>query len=309
MTKDRLAALKAAQVDEEDVAVGVEEKGGYMEEFFQEVSVILIYFKKMKIIRLILTQVEQIRENIEKMQANVEEVKKIHSAILSAPQTDDKVKQQLEDLMGDIKRTANRVRGKLKVMEQNIEQLEQTSMMSADFRIRKTQHSMLSQKFVEVMTDYNKTQTDYRERCKARIQRQLEITGRSTTNEELEEMLESGNPAIFTQGIMTDTQQAKQTLADIEARHADIIKLENSIRELHDMFMDMAMLVESQGEMIDRIEFHVSSALEYVEEAVKDTKKAMEYQRKARRKQIMIIICLIIIAFIVVSLLLSFIPF
>ena len=43
-----------------------------------------------------------------------------------------------------------------------------------------------------------------------------------------------------------ETQQAKQTLADIEARHADIMKLENSIRELHDMFMDMAMLVESQ---------------------------------------------------------------
>lgn len=46
--------------------------------------------------------------------------------------------------------------------------------------------------------------------------------------------------------IIMETQQAKQTLADIEARHADIIKLENSIRELHDMFMDMAMLVESQ---------------------------------------------------------------
>ena len=62
-------------------------------------------------------KVEQIRENIEKMQTNVEEVKKIHSAILSAPQTDDKVKQQLEDLMADIKRTANRVRGKLKGCE------------------------------------------------------------------------------------------------------------------------------------------------------------------------------------------------
>ncbi|MPC27181.1 Syntaxin-1A [Portunus trituberculatus] len=43
-----------------------------------------------------------------------------------------------------------------------------------------------------------------------------------------------------------ETQQAKQTLADIEARHEDIVKLETSIRELHDMFMDMAMLVESQ---------------------------------------------------------------
>ena len=45
---------------------------------------------------------------------------------------------------------------------------------------------------------------------------------------------------------MTDTQQAKQTLADIEARHEDIMKLEKSIKELHDMFLDMAMLVESQ---------------------------------------------------------------
>ena len=46
--------------------------------------------------------------------------------------------------------------------------------------------------------------------------------------------------------IISDTQQAKQTVADIEARHNDIMKLETSIRELHDMFMDMAMLVESQ---------------------------------------------------------------
>ena len=45
---------------------------------------------------------------------------------------------------------------------------------------------------------------------------------------------------------MTDTNQAKQSLADIEARHQDIMKLEKSIKELHDMFLDMAMLVESQ---------------------------------------------------------------
>lgn len=96
-------------------------------------------------------------------------------------------------------------------------------------------------------------------------------------------MLETGNPAIFTQGIIMETQQAKQTLADIEARHADIMKLENSIRELHDMFMDMAMLVESQGEMIDRIEYHVEHARDYIETAKQDTKKALVYQSKARR--------------------------
>uniref|UniRef100_A0A182XZC9 t-SNARE coiled-coil homology domain-containing protein n=1 Tax=Anopheles stephensi TaxID=30069 RepID=A0A182XZC9_ANOST len=239
----------------EDVAVPVE--GSFMEDFFKEV--------------------EEIRMMIDKIQANVEEVKKKHSAILSAPQSDEKTKQELEDLMADIKKTANRG------IEQNIEQEEQQSKSNADLRIRKTQHSALSRKFVEVMTEYNRTQTDYRERCKGRIQRQLEITGRATTNEELEEMLEQGNSAVFTQGIIMETQQAKQTLADIEARHADIIKLENSIRELHDMFMDMAMLVESQGEMIDRIEYHVEHAMDYVQTATQDTKKALKYQSKARR--------------------------
>jgi len=277
MPRDRLAALKASQNEDED---GGEEmvhvEGSKMDEFFQEV--------------------EDIRENIDKIQLNVEEVKRKHSSILSAPQTDEKMKQELEDLMADIKKTANKVRAKLKVIEQSIEQEENVNKASADLRIRKTQHSTLSRKFVEVMTEYNRTQTDYRERCKGRIQRQLEIQGRGCTNEELENMLEQGNPSVFTQGIMMDTAQAKQTLADIEARHADIIKLETSIKELHDMFMDMAMLVESQGEMIDRIEYHVEHAVDYVQTATQDTKKALKYQSKARRKKFIIFGCVLVAA-------------
>ncbi|GAB1607951.1 syntaxin-like isoform X1 [Argonauta hians] len=284
MTKDRLAALKAAVSDDdeaEEVAVQVETGGGFMEEFFE--------------------QVEEIRRMIDKISDNVEAVKKKHSDILSAPQTDDQMKEELEELMTDIKRTANKVRGKLKAIEQNIEQEEHSNKSSADLRIRKTQYSTISRKFVEVMNDYNTTQIDYRDRCKARIKRQMEITGRTTTNEELEDMLESGNPAIFTQGIIMETQQARQTLADIEARHEDIIKLENSIRELHDMFMDMAMLVESQGEMIDRIEYNVEAAVDYIETAKMDTRKAVKYQSKARQKKIAILVCLIILVLVIIS--------
>lgn len=281
MTKDRLPALRAAQSDDDDVpdddvAVTVEPRDGFMDEFFAEV--------------------EEIREMIDRIQLNVEDVKKRHSAILSAPQTDEKVKQELEDLMADIKKTANKVRAKLKVIEQGIEHEEHQNKSSADLRIRKTQHSTLSRKFVEVMTEYNRTQTDYRERCKGRIQRQLEITGKTTTNEELEEMLEQGNPAVFTQGIIMETQQARQTLADIEARHADIIKLENSIRELHDMFMDMAMLVENQGELVDRIENNVSKTAYEISNAKNEMVMAEKYTVKARKKKLAIIICLIVLA-------------
>ncbi|VVC92680.1 unnamed protein product [Leptidea sinapis] len=233
----------------------------------------------------------EIREMIDKIQANVEEVKKKHSAILSAPQSDEKTKHELEDLMADIKKTANKVRGKLK--QQNIEQEEHSNKSSADLRIRKTQHSTLSRKFVEVMTEYNRTQTDYRDRCKNRILRQLEITGRATTDDELEAMLEQDNPAVFTQG----------TLADIEARHADIIKLETSIRELHDMFMDMAMLVESQGELIDRIEHHVSEATEYVETGGGELVQAHMWARKARKKKVFLVICLSVTLIIIIIIL------
>lgn len=286
MTKDRLAELRRVRAhsedgDDVDVAINMDAGGAFMEEFFE--------------------QVEEIRTNIEKIAANVEEVKKKHSAILSAPQPDDKDKEELEELMAEIKKTANKVRGKLKVIEQNIEQEENSNKTSADLRIRKTQHATLSRRFVEVMSDYNTTQTDYRERCKGRIQRQLEITGRSVQGEELENMLESGNPAVFTQGIVMETQQAKQSLADIEARHRDIIKLENSIRELHDMFVDMAMLVESQGEMIDRIEFNVEKSVEYVDTAVADTKKALEYQSKARRKKLMMLACVTVMVIVLGS--------
>ncbi|NXI12182.1 STX1B protein, partial [Irena cyanogastra] len=191
--------------------------------------------------------------------------------------------------------------GSVPSIEQSIEQEEGLNRSSADLRIRKTQHSTLSRKFVEVMSEYNATQTDYRERCKGRIQRQLEITGRTTTSEELEDMLESGNPAIFSSGIIMDSNITKQALNEIETRHSEIIKLENSIRELHDMFMDMAMLVESQGEMIDRIEYNVEHSVDYVERAVSDTKKAVKYQSKARRKKIMIIICCVILGIVIAS--------
>ncbi|XP_035384696.1 syntaxin-1B isoform X2 [Electrophorus electricus] len=221
-------------------------------------------------------QVEEIRGCIEKLSEDVEQVKKQHSAILAAPNPDETI-------------------------EQSIEQEEVMNRSSADLRIRKTQHSTLSRKFVEVMTEYNTTQSKYRDRCKDRIQRQLEITGRTTTNEELEDMLESGKLAVFTDDIKMDSQMTKQALNEIETRHTEIIKLENSIRELHDMFVDMAMLVESQGEMIDRIEYNVEHSVDYVERAVSDTKKAVKYQSQARKKKIMIIICCVILGVVLAS--------
>eukprot|EP00064_Thunnus_orientalis_P008110 superscaffoldBa00000947_g8133 len=236
--KDRLAELSASRTQaEEDVAVTVD-RDGFMESFFR--------------------RVEEVRGLIDKISHQVEEVRKMHSMILSAPNPDD-------------------------TMEQGMPKDDIPNRSSVDFRIQKTQHTVLSRKFVEVMTQYNETQVSFRERSKGRIQRQLEITGRVTTNEELEDMLESGNPSIFTSDIISDSQITRQALNEIESRHQDIMRLESSIRELHAMFMDMAMLVETQGDMVNNIENNVSNAAEYICRAKEETKKAVRYQKKSRR--------------------------
>ena len=45
-------------------------------------------------------------------------------------------------------------------------------------------------RFVEVMTEYNQIQVDYREASKQKIKRQMELAGQKPTDEELEQMLE-----------------------------------------------------------------------------------------------------------------------
>uniref|UniRef100_A0A2K5F3Q4 t-SNARE coiled-coil homology domain-containing protein n=1 Tax=Aotus nancymaae TaxID=37293 RepID=A0A2K5F3Q4_AOTNA len=261
--KDRPEQLKAKQLTQDDDTdeVGIAmDNTAFMNEFFSEI--------------------EETRLNIDKISEHVEEAKKLYSIILSALIPEPKTKDDLEQLTTEIKKRASNVRNKQKSTEKHIEEDEVRS--SADLRMWKSQHSVLSRKFVEVMTKYNETQ------------RQLEITGKKTTDEELEEMLESGNPAIFTSGII-DSQISKQALSEIEGRHKDIVRLESSIKELHDMFMDIAMLVENQGEMLNNIELNVMHTVDHVEKARDETKKAVKYQSQAWKKWIIITVVVVVL--------------
>ncbi len=51
------------------------------------------------------------------------------------------------------------------------------------------------------------------------------------------------------QHIMEDRKhtKAKQTLDYLKEKHNDLLNLEKSIMELNQLFMDMAILVETQG--------------------------------------------------------------
>uniref|UniRef100_A0AAQ5YLT5 t-SNARE coiled-coil homology domain-containing protein n=1 Tax=Amphiprion ocellaris TaxID=80972 RepID=A0AAQ5YLT5_AMPOC len=281
--KDRLAQLKESDAGGgDDIQVPVENEA-FMDDFF--------------------AQIEDIRISIDKIDESVTEIKKLYSTILSAlkwTECGTWTKMSLTLLVYFLPYVVY-ISGIERQLESNTDE-----RASADLRIRKSQHAILAKKFVEVMTKYNEAQVDFRDKSKGRIARQLEITGKATTDEELEEMLEGGNAAVFTAGIM-DSKINQQALNEIEARHKDIMRLESSIKELHDMFVDIAMLVENQGGMIDRIESNMDQSVGFVERAVADTKKAAKFQQEARRKQMMIFCCCVILALVLGSFVYSFI--
>jgi t-SNARE complex subunit (syntaxin) len=79
-----------------------------------------------------------------------------------------------------------------------------------------------------------------------------------------------------------------------------VLVLEASVAELHQMFLDFALLTEEQGELLDQIEYQVKSASDSIEKGDKDLVEAIAIQISLRKKQCCIIItCLVIIGIIV----------
>ncbi len=63
---------------------------------------------------------------------------------------------------------------------------------------------------------------------------------------------------IFQRAILEQGRgRVLDTLAEIQERHRAVKDLEQGLLELHQIFLDMAVLVEAQGEMLDNIEKQV----------------------------------------------------
>lgn len=91
---------------------------------------------------------------------------------------------------------------------------------------------------------------------------------------------------FFTQKLsqMSKEEAADSSLEFISTRHNDLVHLHNSIAELQQLFVDVAILVREQDILIDNIESNVQMAGSSVQKAEKEMKTAVVYQKKSRRK-------------------------
>ena len=80
-----------------------------------------------------------------------------------------------------------------------------------------------------------------------------------------------------------------------------MITLEQSVTQLHEMFVDFAQLTEQQGEILDQIEYQVKSASDYIDEGNADMIQAVDYAIQLRKKQCCLFIIFLIIVGIIVG--------
>ncbi|XP_041830228.1 syntaxin-4 [Melanotaenia boesemani] len=244
-------------------------------------------------------KVQEIHEGLQSLKKMVSDLENKQKTVLGVALPEESMKKELQTLREEIKTLAAQIQRRLKSIEPKKSESD-GKYIPVNVRMQRTQHGILSKEFVELMGHCNTIQAQYRDRNVERIQRQLKITGTNVTDEELDAMLESGQTDVFTQNILSDAKATKQALNEIESRHDEILKLERSIRDLHDMFQYLAMEVEAQGEMVNRIEANIKQSANYVEKAAEDTGKAVTYQQKARKKKVWIAICLAILLLIII---------
>lgn len=250
------------------VVIVREESGDFMVDFFD--------------------QVKGVKDDMSAIRANINQIKEYHAKIVTeVSQTKSKEHSaKLDDLLQDTSRISMKVKEKLRSIETEHEEYAQEhGTDSSQFKIHQNMHGSITKKFVELMKDYDGVQTKYKSLLRDRVARQVKVVNPNATPEEVEEAVNQGGANVFADQLLSKSDQAAlNAYQDVQSKHEELMRLEGSIRELHQLFVDMAILVEQQGEMLDNIEDVVSKAAEFTSQGVEQLDMAKKTQKKARKK-------------------------
>jgi t-SNARE complex subunit (syntaxin) len=165
-------------------------------------------------------------------------------------------------------------------------------------RVRENLCNTLTRKFIDEMKAYQASQQKYKTDIKKKVKRQVQIVNPDATDEDVDKVMQSegGRDALYKQQILAGgvNDQVKTAYTKVASKYQDVLTLEQSVAELHQMFLDFALLTEQQGELLDQIEYQVREAGDYIEDANVDVYESIEYQKKIRKKQCWIILIVVI---------------
>ncbi|KAL3049728.1 hypothetical protein OYC64_009059 [Pagothenia borchgrevinki] len=271
--RDRLTDLqtfKPAEEEEARLHGGEEDEDEDLAVVFQGEDVMVGIYKEAQVLR----------KEMHLLKLDVKRLGKQNSRFLTSVRRISSIKRDSNALGRDIKNRGEAIYTRLQKLGKLSKDLEEEhGPTSAVSRMARSQCVSLNSAFHNAISEYNDAEMIQRENCKTRIQRQAEIMGKQVSREQIDDMIETGKWNVFSDNLLLEGRSARTALSEMENRQRELLELEQRIREIHDLFAQMASLVEEQGVMLDNIQANVGATQDYVAKANVQIKKAVKYQR------------------------------
>lgn len=243
-----------------------------------------VVFETTSSIENILTEAHSLRKEISLLCLEVAGLGALNERFGTSVRRLTLIKRDFDCIARRIQGRGETLYGRLQDLRQESSQLqEKEGPSSAISRIAKAQCEALMHDFNAVMSDYNSAEEMQKIICWERIKRQASILGTEISDEQLDVIVNKGGEgwtelshSLQTEGGRT----SRWAMNEIKGRHKELVELEARLREVHELFLQMAVLVESQGSLLNNIEANVCKTEEYTEKVNIHIKKAIQYKKK-----------------------------
>ena len=245
--------------------------------------------------------VATIKENIRRIRAATKQVGEVgfRQMVAASPDKEDEEARDMQKLTAETKNRINEVKAGLQKLKESTEDLvERGQLEPNEKRIRQNLYNAISKKFVDTFDGYRTAQQKYAQDVKSKVKRQVTIIKPDASDEFIEGVMqeENGVEKLYEEVMLKSaaTEITAQYERTVE-RYNDAKKLEQSVMELSQMFLDFAVLVEEQGELIDNIEQSVVVAMDRIEAGNANLEKSIVYQKSARKWMCFAVILIMIV--------------
>ncbi|KAI8374869.1 t-SNARE [Blakeslea trispora] len=231
-------------------------------------------------------QLDRLKSEIDSINYNIDNIGNLHNtALTSSNELQSKqIAHQLVKLKTNTQKQNMDIKHNIQVMEQFNARLPNSS----DTQMRQSQTSALKKRFLDTIQRYQDVERNYQLKYRQRIERQIRIVKPNATQDEIDDLIDHDDtPQVFAQSLMTAGRQSqsKAVLSEVQTRHDDIKHIEKTIVELHQLFMDMQMMVEQQGETLNTVENHANTATNDLEQGNVFLTKAIATAKSTRAKK------------------------
>ncbi|KAF5473464.1 hypothetical protein F2P56_010073 [Juglans regia] len=174
---------------------------------------------------------------------------------------------------------------------------------SSSERTRTSVVNGLRKKLKDSMESFNtlrqQISSEYRETVQRRY---FTVTGQNPDDKTVDLLISTGESETFLQKAIQEQGRGRvlDTIHEIQERHDAVREMEKNLKELHQVFLDMAVLVQAQGEQLDNIESHVARANSFVRGGTRELQTARKHQKNTRKWTCFAIILLLLIVLFVV---------